>query len=260
MEPGSPSSSLLPPPSGLVWGWDQSGVCRGRSGHRRGRGRVGGTRAGRLCAGPGPGPGCVCRGHCLKAGPGPDSLCTCPSATQGHGWSWASPEPVPRGFPYRRPSRPFPRAHAKAPACKGSARRESKEEPCPGGKGGTPVRTWEAVGHTCGAGGGGRVRKPTPPSLQSFPPGTHGLRGGGHRGGHRGGTGSEDITVARWGWCQRRGCELCFSRGVCGHFPRGQGRRAGGLRPGAAEGLRLPLPPCPLRGQSAGTCARSVLS
>lgn len=42
MEPGSPSSSLLPPPSGLVWGWDQSGVCRGRSGHRRGRGRAGG--------------------------------------------------------------------------------------------------------------------------------------------------------------------------------------------------------------------------
>lgn len=183
----------------------------------------------------------------VTAAPGPLlSLCLGASPTEDP----AGPSPGP--MPKPRPARGLPGGRA-------------KKSPVQGGRGGNPVRTWEAVGHTCraGMGQGGQSKKAHSPSLQSFPPGTHGLRGGSHRAGHRVGTGGEDVTVARWGWCQPRGCVSCALVGVCvvsSQGARGQGQRAGGLRPGATEGLRLPLPPCPLRGQSTGTSTCSVLS
>lgn len=151
--------SLLPPPSGLSWGWDQSGVCRGRPGHRRGRGRAGGNvsrQAPRWLPVSGP----------LHEGRGQDETCPRPplkvTAAPGPLLSLclgASPGPMPKPRPARGP----PGGRAKSPV---------------DGRGGTPVRNqaftpepgrlWATpVGR-----GTGRVRKPTP-SLQSSPPGTH---------------------------------------------------------------------------------------
>lgn len=197
--------SVLTSPSGLFWPWDQSGEWRERLGHWRGSSRAGGNRVQALCW-----PWTCSRASCVRAtsrrqGQGQDSLCAClcPS-TKVIAAPGASPWPVSRGFSDKRPSSPLPRAHAKVQACKGSTRRERKEEPCPQGgwdpcqKPGLNPRTWEAVGQACRAGDEcgmrlrmvTRVRKPTPPLLQSFPAGAHDLHGGSHKGGRHVGTGN----------------------------------------------------------------------
>lgn len=174
MEPVPP-----PPPSGLLWGWDQSGVCGGRPGHRRetgrGRGRAGergqaGTPLARACSGlPVSGPPHEGRGQ------GGTAAALDPVCRPGHSCSGpllslclgASPTEDLAGPP------PGPmRSPGLQRVCQeGEQRALFTGVGDPSQKPGLNPRTWGAVGHICRAGDG--QSKEAHPLLQSVPPGTH---------------------------------------------------------------------------------------
>lgn len=78
------------------------------------------------------------RGHCMEAGPRMRRPLHMPLSLQLK--VLAVPGPLLSlclgASPTEDPTGPYPRAYAKAQACKGSARRESREKPCPQGGGG----------------------------------------------------------------------------------------------------------------------------
>lgn len=153
------SQAVPPPPSGLVWGWDQSGVCGGRSGHRRGRGRAGGDVSRQAPRWPRAWSRLRVSGP-LHEGWGRDqtasALARLPLKVT------AAPGPLLslcQGLPLQKTQQALPQGPCQSPGLQGACQEGEQSRALSRGERGDPVRTWEAVGHTCGAGRGGQSKK-----------------------------------------------------------------------------------------------------